>query len=130
MKTIIYCRKSTEEDSRQTQSLGTQQRLLIDLATRENLEVVDIVKESKSAKEDHNRPLFANMLERIQNGEADSILVVHTDRLARNLIDAGYIIKLIEQGFLKEVRTLTNVFFDAPSLTYMGFDFVYAAARV
>ncbi len=127
MKTIIYCRKSTEEDSRQTQSLGTQQRLLIDLATRENLEVVDIVKESKSAKEDHNRPLFANMLERIQNGEADSILVVHTDRLARNLIDAGYIIKLIEQGFLKEVRTLTNVFFDAPSLTYMGFDFVYAA---
>ncbi|MCB9813226.1 MAG: recombinase family protein [Pseudomonadales bacterium] len=127
MKHFIYCRKSSEEDSRQTQSLGTQQRLLLDLASSLKLEVVDIIKESKSAKTDQNRPLFYNMLDRIKNGEADSILVVHTDRLARNLIDAGFVIKMIETGLLKEVRTLTTVFQDASSLFYMGFDFVLAS---
>lgn len=127
MKYIIYCRKSSEEDSKQAQSLGTQQRLLVDLATRLKLDVIDILKESKSAKTDQNRPLFSSLLERIQKGEADSILVVHTDRLARNFIDAGFIIKMIEAGTLKEVRTLTSTFNNVPSLMYMGFDFVFAS---
>lgn len=127
MKYFIYCRKSSEEDSRQTQSLGTQQRLLIDLANKLDLEVVDIIKESKSAKTDQNRPLFSQMLARVQHGEANGILVVHTDRLARNFIDAGFIIKMIEAGTLKEVRTLSSVFNNVPSLMYMGFDFVFAA---
>jgi len=127
MKYIIYCRKSSEEDSRQAQSLDTQQRLLLDIATQKELEIVDILKESKSARKDQNRPLFTSMLDRIQKGEADAILVVHTDRLARNFIDAGFIIKMIEAGILKEVRTVSSVFDNVPSLMYMGFDFVFAS---
>lgn len=127
MKYFIYCRKSSEEDTRQTQSLGTQQRILIDLATKQDLEIVDIIKESKSARSDSNRPLFANMLERVQQGEADAILVVHTDRLARNFIEAGMIMKMIEARTLQEVRTPTQVYKDVPSLMYMGFDFVFAS---
>lgn len=127
MKYFVYCRKSSEENSRQTQSLETQQRILIDLATKLKLEIVDIIRESKSAKDDHNRPLFTSMLERITNGEANGILIVHTDRLARNFIDAGYIIKFLESGVLKEVRTPSSVFNNVPSLLYMGFDFVFAA---
>lgn len=127
MKYFIYCRKSSEEDSRQTQSLGTQQRILIDLANKLDLEVVDIIKESKSAKTDQNRPLFTSMLDRVENGEAEGILIVHTDRLARNFIDAGFVIKLIEADTLKEVRTPNSVFNNVPSLMYMGFDFVFAS---
>jgi len=127
MKFFIYCRKSSEENSKQVQSLGTQQRILVDLALKMDLKIVDIIKESKSAKTDQNRPLFTKMLERIQNGEADGILVVHTDRLARNFIDAGYIIKMIEQQIIKEVRTPTQIFNNVPSLMYMGFDFVFAS---
>lgn len=127
MKYFIYCRKSSEENNKQVQSLGTQQRILVDLALKLELEVVDIIKESKSAKTDQNRPLFTKMLERIQNGEANGILVVHTDRLARNFIDAGFIIKLIESQVIKEVRTPTSVFNNVPSLMYMGFDFVFAS---
>lgn len=127
MKYFIYCRKSSEEDSRQTQSLDTQQRILLDLASNLNLEIVDIIKESKSARSDQNRPLFTNMLDRITKGDANAILVVHTDRLARNFIDAGFIIKFIEQGLIKEVRTPSSVFNNVPSLMYMGFDFVFAS---
>ena len=124
---FIYCRKSSEEDTKQIQSLDTQQRILLDLANTQKLNIVDIIKESKSAKTDQNRPLFTHMLERIANGEANAILVVHTDRLARNMIEAGFVIKLLEAGTLKEVRTPNTVYNSAPSLLYMGFDFVFAA---
>lgn len=127
MRYFIYCRKSSEEDTRQIQSLDTQYRLLSDLATSQKLEVVEVFRESKSAKTAHQRPLFAQMLERIKQGEADAILVVHTDRLARNFNDAGDIISLLENGALKEVKTPNSVYNTMQSLLYMGFDFVFAA---
>lgn len=127
MKYFMYCRKSSEEDSRQTQSLDTQRRILTEFARSNKLHVVDIITESKSAKEDGNRPLFTNMLKRITAREADCILAVHTDRLARNFIEAGQIIKLIETKQLKEVRTPQTTYNSVPSLLYMGFDFVFAA---
>lgn len=105
MKYIGYARKSSEEDSKQVQSLDTQKRILQDYALKESLEVVEYIFESKSARTDGNRPLFTSMLERIKSGEADAILVVHPDRLARNMIELGMITKLKQLGFLKEIRT-------------------------
>lgn len=88
---------------------------------------MDVIRESRSAKEDGNRPLFSQMLKRIEAGEANGILVVHTDRLARNFIDAGQIIKLLEKGVLREVRTPTQSYGSVQSLLYMGFDFVFSS---
>lgn len=127
MKYIVYCRKSSEEDSKQVQSLDTQQRILLEIATQHKLQVVDIVRESRSARRDQNRPLFSNVLSRIQQGEANALLVVHIDRLARNFIDGGYIIKMMELGVLNEVRTPYAIFDNVPSLMYMSLDFVQAS---
>lgn len=127
MKYIIYSRKSSEGEDRQAKSLDTQERLLRDYADKNKLEIVKIFRESKSAKSDGNRPLFMEMLKDIIEGKANAILTVHTDRLARNLIDAGQIIKLVEVGSLKEVRTLTGTYNNHISLLYMGFDFVFAS---
>ncbi len=44
------------------------------------------------------------MLERIQNGEANGILAWHPDRLARNSIDGGQIIYLLDQNILQYLR--------------------------
>lgn len=127
MKYFIYCRKSSEEESKQVQSLDTQQRMLMDYAQKQNLHIVEVIKESKSARTDKNRPLFSLMLERIENKEADGILVIHTDRLSRNLIEAGEIIKLLENKYLEEVRTPTNIYNTVQSMFYMGFDFLMAS---
>ena len=54
MKYIIYCRKSSEEETKQIQSLETQERELLEYAGKYNLEVVKILKESRSAKTDGN----------------------------------------------------------------------------
>ena len=127
MKYLAYCRKSSEEESKQVQSLETQERMLMEYATKKNLEVIDIIKESKSAKTDGNRPLFTHLIDRITRGDASGILVLHTDRLSRNGIESGRVIKLFESGFLEEICTPTRVYASAEDLLYIDFDFVFAA---
>ena len=109
MKYIIYCRKSSEDDSHQVQSLETQITLLDELAKRSNLDVVDRLQESRSAKNVDNRPLFNSMIERVKNGEIDGLLVAHIDRLSRNGSESALITKLFEDGLLKEIRTPSKI---------------------
>ncbi|MBN2286828.1 MAG: recombinase family protein, partial [Tissierellales bacterium] len=126
-KYFIYCRKSSEEETKQVQSLETQETELIAYATKNNLQIVQVFKESKSAKDDGNRPLFAEMLKRVRTGEANAILVLHTDRLSRNFIEAGKITKLFDEGTLVEIRTPTQTFNLVHDMVYMGIDFVFAS---
>ncbi len=127
LRYIAYCRKSSDENTKQIQSLETQQRLNLEQADRDGLNVIDVLKEARSAKDDNNRPQFSSMLKRIESGEVNAILAVHLDRLSRNWIEAGKIAKLIEQGKLKEIRTPNRIYSSVQDLLYMGFDFLFAS---
>jgi len=70
IKYFLYARKSTESEDKQIQSIDDQIKHLAETANNFNLEIVEIFRESKSAKKPNNRPLFAEMIERIQAGEA------------------------------------------------------------
>ena len=72
MKYIIYCRKSTDTDDKQVQSLDSQETELSRLAEAHGLEVVQILRESMSAKSE-GRPVFKKALEMITKGKADGI---------------------------------------------------------
>src|SRR3989338_5906698 len=96
MRYVIYCRKSTESEDRQVLSIEAQERELFEIAQKNGLEVVNVFKESKSAK-DVGRPVFAELLTYIRKGNADAILTWKIDRLARNLIDGGAIIDRSEE---------------------------------
>ncbi len=126
MKYFIYCRKSSEEDNKQVQSLDTQERILVDFATTKNLQIIDIFREAKSAKDAGTREIFKLMLSRVEKGEADGLLVSHTDRLARNYNDAGDLLNLMSKGLLKEITTPYRAFNSVQDYLYMGFDFVFA----
>lgn len=126
LKYFIYCRKSSEEDNRQVQSLDTQERIMVEFATKSNLNVIDIFREAKSARFANNRELFSLMIEKIEKGEANAILVAHVDRLSRNLTEAGTLSELLQKGFIKEITTPYRVFNTSLDLMYMGFDFVFA----
>ena len=117
MKYFIYCRRSSEEESKQVQSLETQERELLQYASKHNLQIEEIIKESKSAKTDGNRPLFTNMLEKISQGAASGLLVLHIDRLSRNGIEAGALVKLFESHLLEEIRTPSRIYSSKPSCT-------------
>ncbi len=126
LKYFIYTRKSSDEGNKQVQSLETQERLCFELAKNNNLFVVDILKEAKSAMEDGNRPTFDLLITKIKAEEANALIVVDIDRLARNLVEAGFLYKLMETGFIKEIRTLNKNFTAVSDLFYMGFEFLRA----
>ena len=76
MKYFLYIRKSTDEDDRQVLSLEAQETELKEFALRENLLIAAIFRESQTAKEP-GRPIFNDMLKRMENGEAEGILAWH-----------------------------------------------------
>jgi len=88
MKYFIYCRKSTEGEDRQILSLPAQQRELDEYAKKESLQVVERFVESASAYK-VGRPEFNKMVEKIQEGKADAILVWQYIALPEILKDGG-----------------------------------------
>jgi site-specific DNA recombinase len=104
-----YCRKSTEDEDHQILSIESQRQELKRYAERERLEIVALKEESRSAKSP-GRSVFNDMLKRIERGEADGILAWHPDRLARNALDGGQIIHLLDTGKLGSLRFPTYTF--------------------
>jgi DNA invertase Pin-like site-specific DNA recombinase len=72
-KYFLYARKSTDEPDRQILSIEAQITELKEFAKRENLEIVETFIESETAKIP-GRPIFNEMIKRIESGEANGIL--------------------------------------------------------
>ena len=109
---FLYARKSTDEEGRQVLSIEAQLFELREFARKENILLVGEFVESCTAKEP-GRPIFNDMVARIEEGEAEGILSWHPDRLARNSIDGGRIIYLVDTGKLRQLKF--NVFWFDPT---------------
>lgn len=105
-KYFLYARKSSESEDRQVQSIDDQTDRLKQLAYDFNLDIKKIYTEAKSAKMPNNRPVFEEMTQRIENGEANGILCWQINRLSRNPIDSARIQWLLQQGVLKSIQTI------------------------
>src|ERR1700722_18564946 len=112
-KYFIYARKSTDDPKRQIRSIGDQLAELRELAKRNGHDVVHEFTEHQSAKVP-GRPIFNDMLKRIEAGEAAGILAWNPDRLARNMLDGGRIIHLLDQGKLRDLKFPTYWFENTP----------------
>jgi DNA invertase Pin-like site-specific DNA recombinase len=108
-KFYLYARKSTDEEDRQILSIESQINELREYARKENIELLDEFTEAKTAKEP-GRPIFSYMLKQVEMGLADGILAWHPDRLARNSIDGGKIIYLVDMGKIADLRFPTYRF--------------------
>jgi len=119
---FIYCRKSSEKEDRQVLSIESQQSELKKLAEKLNLEVIDILLESRSAKAP-GRPVFDEMIKRIEKKEADGIICWKLDRLARNPIDGGQIIWMLQQGVIKHIQTYERSYHPGDNVLLMSVEF-------
>lgn len=119
IKYFLYARKSSESEDKQVASIESQIDELTKLAKREDLEIVDILTESQSAKEP-GRPIFNKMIERINNGEAQGIICWKLDRLARNPIDGGTIQWILQQGVIKHIQTYERGYFPTDNVLMMS----------
>ena len=104
MKYVIYARKSSEEKTKQIQSIESQIVEMKRIAERENLSIVKIFREEKSAKKP-GRKIFGEMIKFIEDGKADAILCWKPDRLARNPTDEGTVKWILQQSIIKQIKT-------------------------
>ena len=118
MKYFLYARKSTDEDDRQVLSIEAQVIELHEFARKENLEVVKEFVESKTAKAP-GRPIFNSMIKEIEACEDVGILAWHPDRLARNSIDGGKIIYLVDKEKITSLKFPTFWFDSTPQGKFM-----------
>ncbi len=82
------------------------------------MNIIEIIEEAKSAKAP-GRPLFSSMMERIEAGEANGLIVWHPDRLARNSVDGGRIIYDLDQGQLIDLKFPQYHFENTPEGKWM-----------
>lgn len=119
VKYCLYARKSTESEERQVLSIDSQVKEMLELAEKENLEIVDIRRESHSAKDSGQRPVFKELLEDIRRGRYTGILTWAPDRLSRNAGDLGSLVDLMDEGLLFEIRTYGQHFHNSPNEKFL-----------
>ncbi len=119
IKYVLYARKSTESEEKQVLSIDSQIKEMLDLAERDGLEIVEIRRESHSAKESGQRPVYKEILEDIRRGRFNGILTWAPDRLSRNAGDLGSIVDLMDQKLLMEIRTYGQHFKNSPNEKFL-----------
>lgn len=119
IKYVLYSRKSTESEERQILSIESQIKEMLQLAEKESLEIVDIRRESHSAKDSGKRPVFNEILEDIKRGRFSGILTWAPDRLSRNAGDLGSLVDLMDQKKLLQIRTYGQSFTNSPSEKFL-----------
>ncbi|MFA6408187.1 MAG: recombinase family protein [Candidatus Paceibacterota bacterium] len=115
----LYARKSSEAEEKQALSIDSQLNEMLALAQRDGLNVVDMYRESHSAKDCGQRPVFNQLLTDIRSGKFDGILVWHPDRLSRNAGDLGALVDLFDQKRLVEIRTHSQRFTNNPNEKFL-----------
>ena len=100
-------------------SIEAQLAELAEFAKRENFEIIEKFIESKSAKKP-GREIFNEMIDKInESREPVGIISWHPDRLARNSVDGGQIIYLIDTQKVASLRFPTFWFEPTPQGLFM-----------
>jgi DNA invertase Pin-like site-specific DNA recombinase len=111
----LYARKSTENDEKQALSIDSQIKEMLSIAERDGLNVVEIKKESHSAKNSGERPVYNELIKGLKEDKFQGIITWATDRLSRNAGDLGILVDMMDRKSLAEIRTYNQVFANSPN---------------
>ena len=89
------------------------------MAIKEGLEVVEIKRESHSAKLSGGRPVFMELIEGLRDSKFNGLLTWAPDRLSRNAGDLGSLVDLMDSGKLAQIRTYSQKFGNNPNEKFL-----------
>ena len=105
----IYLRKSRAdldaEAHGEGETLARHERILLELAKRERLNITEIYREIVSGDTIAARPVMQQLLQEVQDGRWEGVLVVEVERLARgDTVDQGIVAQTFQYS---ETRIIT-----------------------
>lgn len=119
VKYCLYARKSTEQDEKQALSIDSQIKEMLQIAQRDGLNVIEVRRESHSAKAVGQREVFNSLLADLRAAKFNGLLTWAPDRLSRNAGDLGALVDLMDQKLLVEIRTFGQRFTDNPNEKFL-----------
>ncbi|NDO18534.1 hypothetical protein FMM68_02515 [Lachnospiraceae bacterium MD329] len=94
IRTAEYIRLSVEDSNHKGNSIETQKLILDDyIARNANMRLYDTYIDNGATGTNFNRPDFQRMINDIENGNIDCVIVKDLSRLGRNSIDTGFYIE-------------------------------------
>jgi len=119
LKYCLYARKSSEADEKQAMSIDSQINEMTQIADREGIEIVETIKESKSAKSSGQRLGYNKVILGLSEQRFNSILTWAPDRLSRNAGDLGTLVDFMDQEKLIKIRTSGQTFTNTPDEKFL-----------
>jgi len=125
IKYFLYARKSSESEDKQVASIESQISALKSNPAIHKLQIVDIFTEAQSAKKP-GRPVFNEMLKKIEKGIAQGIICWKLDRLSRNPKEAGIIAQMLQDKTIQLIVTNDRIYTPEEPVLYVNFEFSQA----
>lgn len=113
-KCFVYLRRSQDREDRQQLSIEKQDTQVQQIFARnDEFSPVYLPPEERSAKT-LGRPIFNEMMDRIESGEVRYIAVWSLSRLSRNPVDGGRVIYALDTGKLLAIHTPSRAYRNTP----------------
>ena len=109
-KCFIYCRKSSEDNARQVQSIADQKQAMKLLALDHNLVIEQIFIDEKSAGTCFQREGFNKLIKAISKGKTATILTWKLDRLSRNPEESGILQGMLQRRQIERIITTDKIY--------------------
>src|SRR5271165_3874680 len=97
MQTIGYVRVSTDRQAEQGVSLEAQEAKIRAMAMVQSAELLDVIVDGGESAKSLNRPGLQRLLELINAGKVESVIVAKLDRLTRSVKDLCGLLELLEK---------------------------------
>ncbi len=98
---VLYLRKSTNTEDKQTISLETQAQYCEELIKKKGFRIIETIEEKRSAKASGTRPGFKDLIKLCNKGWIDYVIAYDPTRISRDTMDAAIFTELINKKKIK-----------------------------
>jgi len=95
--TIGYVRVSTDRQAEQGVSLEAQEAKIRAMATVQGADLIDVIVDGGESAKSLNRPGLQRLLDLVNGGKVDAVIVAKLDRLTRSVKDLCGLLELFEK---------------------------------